>query len=322
MFHHILVPLDGSARAEQAFPAAVRIARATGATLILFRVVTLPRGFSSDSTKPPEPLHLSLEFDLAEAKDDLIRLLETDDLEGIGIKTEVRTGQPAQQILVSAEEQQADLIVMCSHGTTGLTRWRLGSVAQKVARHSPVPVLIVREDHPLPTSSAQGDASIVRLLVPLDESPLAEAALLPAAQVSAALSAPGHGSLHLLRVVELVTTRERGGYLAALNEEDVARAKMYLKNMEQQVREGDFAPYHLTVTSSVVLNADIAATLLSRPEDDEHIEGQMGYTMIAMATHGRSGIAHWLLGSITERVLSATTFPMLIVRPKSENLQE
>ncbi len=106
-------------------------------------------------------------------------------------------------VLATARSWHADLIVLRSHGRTGLMRWILGSVAHKIALHRPVPVLLLRaQGHGL---SVQGERPI-RILVGLDGSPLAETALAPVAALSAALSAPAPGELSLVRVLPLSPT--------------------------------------------------------------------------------------------------------------------
>ena len=323
MFQRILVPLDGSARAEQAFPIAERIARATGCSLTLLRIVETLKRF--DEHLVPENSGELLESDIVRAKAYLQHTLAKSDLEGIGITTEVCTGKVARQILQCAAERQDDLIVMCSHGTTGLRRWLLGSVAQKVVHNSTVPVLIVREDHPLTLEQQEASGEPFQILVPLDGSRLAEAALLPAAQVCFALSASHTGILHLVRVVEpIVAMRDIAGAIATLNEEDMRLAANYLRDLTQRLSEGDFASFHLTIKSTAILGTDIASSILEMARDGTYVEGQGGTRasgMIAMSTHGRNGLAYWIMGSIAERVLSATTLPMLVVRPEKEHVQ-
>ncbi|HTK07982.1 MAG TPA: universal stress protein [Ktedonobacteraceae bacterium] len=322
MFHRILVPLDGSARAEEAFQVARRIAHASGGTLTLLRVVQPPLVLDGYmATNQLAQTGYAVEDEVKRAEAYLTHVLAVDKLGGMGVKTEVRIGTPAQQIMLYAKEVQVDLLVMCSHGATGLQRWVLGSVAQKLARHSPIPVFIVREDHPLFAGSQESATKTLQALVPLDGSPLSEAALQPAAELVAALAAPEAGALHLIRVVELIpTVPDVTGSIAALNEAEAVQAKAYLHEIEQRMQtEAPFASLHLSVSSSVVQSEDVASFILGIAEQG----GQMGdqgtipaSAMIAMATHGRTGLARWIMGSIAERILSATTLPMLVVRPE------
>ncbi len=112
----------------------------------------------------------------------LQQIAERDDLADIALETQRLVGVIAPTILSTAQSSHADLIVMSSHGYTGFKRWSLGSVAQKVVRHSPVSVLVLREGATLPTQ-AQGSSTMLSVLVPLDGSELAEAAIQPAAQL-------------------------------------------------------------------------------------------------------------------------------------------
>ena len=175
MFKRILVPLDGSSRAEQAIPVAARIARALGDSVTLLRVVTTP------ATNAKETINA----DLSEATAYLEKIATSDEL--VGIPTEVKAlfGAAAPTILTAAQSFHTNIIVMCSHGYTGFKRWVLGSVADKVTHYSPVPVLVLREGGPVPAAAVQQP---VRVLVPVDGSPLSEAVLEPAAYLAAALA--------------------------------------------------------------------------------------------------------------------------------------
>jgi nucleotide-binding universal stress UspA family protein len=320
MFRHILVPLDGSPRAEQTLPIAAHIAHTTGGTLTLLRIVPDMEHVDADSV--PVPLDVNLEADIATAKDYLMQLVAADEqglFDGMGIKTEVLIGSPAQEILTFAQTQQVDLITLCSHGRTGFKRWLLGSVAQMIARYSPVPVLVLREGGPSPLARPNTLARPLRVLVALDGSPYAEKVVVPAAQLCAALAAPAQGTLHLA----VVLRRLRGIYdhketIAAIRALALSDARTYLNDMERRLREPDLAPLNLGVTSSIVIKEDVADTLLKVAEsgkDVEDIEGFDGCDIIALATHGRSGLTRLTMGSVTERILGATMLPLLIVRP-------
>lgn len=320
MFRHILVPLDGSTRAEQALPVAARIARATSGTVTLLRIV--PDMEHADADSVPVPLDVTLEADIAAAKDYLTRVVTADEpdlFDGVGTKTEVLIGTPAQEILTFAQAEQVDLIVLCSHGRTGFKRWMLGSVAQMVARYSPIPVLVLREGRSLPLAGSDTLARPLRVLVALDGSPFAEKVVAPAAQLCAALAAPAQGVLHLLVVLRRLTgISDSKEAVAAIHALALSDARTYLNDMERRLREPDLAPLHLGVTSSLVIKEDVADTLLKVAESGkyvEDIEGFDGCDIIALATHGRSGLTRLILGSVTERILGATILPLLIVRP-------
>ena len=193
------------------------------------------------------------------------------DLEGIKVQTEVLAGHPAHMILSFAQDHPVDLIVMCSHGASGFKRWVMGSVAQKVVRHSSVPTLVLREGTSLPISPHPQEAGSIQVMVALDGSALAETVLVPAAYLSAALSAPAQGVLHLVRVLPIpevesdlpeMATLERNEVAAAASRQATAAGKDYLRTVVQRLHEGDLASLHLVSTSSVALNADVAVTLI------------------------------------------------------------
>lgn len=319
MFQHVLVPLDGSPRAEQALPVAARIARASGGTLTLLRVVTHLIEVDLHPVQLSKRLELALEEDVAKANDYLAHVTSSDELKGINLRTEALTGPPAQTILLFADMQHVDLVVMCSHGEMGFKRWVLESVAQKVARHGPVPVLVLREGGRALASPHPNTGGSLRALVPLDGSARAKAAIAPAAQLIAALSAPAQGALHLTRVV-LLPEAKHIGY--GEREEILQKAKKYLSSTVEHIREGlvasSVADLKLSITWSVTIDDDIAAGIIGVAEDGEDAEGAGVFgrcDVIAMATHGYSGMQSWAMGSVTERVLHATRTPLLIVRP-------
>jgi len=150
MFERILVPLDGSRRAEQALPIAARLARASRGTIVLLRVVSIPNEIVSYLALEPIPTRDDIGAAREEARNYLDGMATGRSLVGIHSETEVILGQAAAAILSAVNAHHIDLIVLCSHGYTGLTRWFVGSVAEKVVHHSPVPVLVLREGGPLP----------------------------------------------------------------------------------------------------------------------------------------------------------------------------
>ncbi|HTK11937.1 MAG TPA: universal stress protein [Ktedonobacteraceae bacterium] len=312
MFQRILVPLDGSSCAEQALPLAIRLARASGGALSLLQVVP---PLADHHQQDQHDRAQQTAFSNADAY--LSHILAREDLEGIGIVKEVRSGNPAQQILLVAKEQEIDLIVICSHGRTGFRRMLAGSVAQKVAYHSPIAVLVLHANHPLASEAHGAQGYATQVFVPLDGSPLAEAALLPAAQLSAALSAPGNGTLHLARVVvRTIPMKDIAGVMQIMTREEVAEAGIYLHKVEQRLQESEFAPLQISTVSSAVAGADVVNPLLWLAEEGNYSTGHgiiRGSDLIAIATHGRSGLAHLAMGSITERILSSTILPVLIV---------
>jgi nucleotide-binding universal stress UspA family protein len=309
MFQHILVPLEGSTCAEQVLPLAAQTARNTGGTLTLLRVVARPEVYGFSPWILPHS-EFDIDIGIEKARTYLSRVAKSELLAGIEVYTKVLTGVPDDVLLLYIEQHHKDLVMMCSHGSTGLKRWALGSVAQKVARHSAAPVVVLREHGsvlPLPCKESRP----LRLLVALDGSPVAETVLAPAARLCRTLAAPGEGTLHLLRIMSPLPMSD------SQNEQLLAEAKSYMSRLTKCLQAED-AP-GLTIETSVVVSSDIAHTIISAAEHGEFI-GTMNAAaqacdMIAMATHGRSGISRLFIGSITDRVLGATKLPLLIVRP-------
>lgn len=315
MFQHILVPLDGSSRAERAIPVAARLAQASGGVVVLLRAVGLPTRF----VPYPGTLQAIIDADLAEARSYLESIAHVSGLSNIRTETKVISGQPGDVILSVIDTHHIDLVVMCSHGYTGFKRWALGSVAEKVAHHAHVPVLLLREGGPALVGTPPRAEGPLRALIPLDGSAQAKAAIVPAAQLIAALSTPGPGALHFTRVVVLPDGEQIS---QDRREAMMHKAKQYLSVTVEHIRAGlvasAAADLKLAMTWSVTIDDDIASGIIRVAEEGEDTEGTGaldGSDLIAMATHGYGGWQRWALGSITGRVLHATRLPLLIVRP-------
>jgi nucleotide-binding universal stress UspA family protein len=333
MFKRILVPLDGSARAEQALPIAARIARASGGSVLLLHVITAPLQFEPylfgpymlQSTLLPEAVSAAITGTDAY----LSKAARSHDLAGAETKVAMFSGAVALTILDTAKEQYVDLILMASHGHTGFKRWALGSIAQKVARSSPVPVLVLREGGSVP-SSAYPDRTrplhAIAATVALDGSPLAEAAIFPAANLVAALAAPAKGSLHLTRIVQLPKGDDGWGGRRRmdLEEQAIDGAACYLRKIAGDLHDSLEREFNLSITWSVAGDTGVADALMKVAEQGSVDRGYSifgGCDILALATHGRSGVQRWVLGSVTERVLGHTKLPLLIVRPQQEQLK-
>jgi nucleotide-binding universal stress UspA family protein len=229
---------------------------------------------------------------------------------------------------MAAKSLGVDLIVMTSRGRSGITRWLLGSVAEGVSRESSAPTLILRAEQAEDEITFGGAA-----LVPVDGSPLAETVIEPAARLAAALASGENGgkaSLHLLYIVQplpLTATAPlgygvQGAGLAALNTEQalVKEGESYLDDLAQRA-SGEYAgALGVTITYTSLYGADVAGDILAAAEGtlDPASKSQPAHAradFIAMATHGRGGLRRWVMGSVTDRVLHATTRPLLVVRP-------
>ncbi|HEX8036734.1 MAG TPA: universal stress protein [Ktedonobacterales bacterium] len=322
MFNHIVVPLDGSERAEQALPIAARIASKGGGVVTLLRVVDVQEWYGpyfvptgggmmpSGGWTPSSGMNEGRE--VAEAY--LKGMAASPTLLAVQTSVMVRDGAAAHVILEEIELQHADLVVMGSHGRTGLSRWALGSVAEHVARHATVPVLILHEN-----SSPLIDLSQpLRMLVPLDGSARARAALAPAIELLISLRAPASAEMHLVMVVAPYVVEETDSSYTLMLE----GARSYLTGVAEDVRQEAAGRIPLSVTWSVATDNDFADGIIQVAENRRSIEGAQStegpgsFDLIAMATHGRTGIARWALGSVGEHVFHGTRLPFLIVRPQ------
>jgi len=149
MYKKIVVPLDGSKLAECALPYAEEIAKGCGTEeVILVSVTERVQGYRVfDDPKQLQGQRLILEAvgkKQEQAQRYLVRIAKKLTAKGIKVNTEVLLGNPAEEIVIYAKHSECDIIVMSSHGRSGVSRWTHGSVADKVFRGSPVPVLMVR----------------------------------------------------------------------------------------------------------------------------------------------------------------------------------
>lgn len=293
MLHKLLVPLDGSPLAERALPYAQALAQASGAGLVLVRAAL---AHSFPGTDPSDvQIHAVAEADAGLA---VIagRLAE----DGLQVETAVPYGEAAEAILDEIQLREADLVTMATHGRSGLGRWVYGSVADQIMRRAHVPVLLV------PATCAvdwPGDRPL-RILVPLDGSELAEEALGPASNLADVLGA----KMLLLRVVAPRCYGLAEDYaedyrsLEAALESGLAEARSYLEAVASRLRGAGRAVEVHEVLGPV--GSMIAAEAQ-----------QQGASLIALATHGRGGLARLVMGSVATAVLHRTEVPLLLVRP-------
>ncbi len=314
MLKRILVPLDGSECAERALTLAAQLARGSDGELLIVRVVSLPPMRLAPYGEPAQIALALIAQARQDAEDYLEKVAQRPLLQGIPVQARTIEGHVTTDILNTARDEHCDIIVISTHGYSGFNRWRLGRVAAHVARHAPVPALIVpARDVEL---SAPGAYEDMRVLVALDGSELAEAAIAPALDVAHSLAPPEQITIHLLEVVEFfavmmadtaVTTRESPPSSPAIGAEEQAldAARDYLEAVIQRIHREHCG---IAVTSTAVLASDVAETIIKVAAGDSH------YDLIAMATHGRGGLQRWAVGSITERVLHTTHLPLIIAR--------
>ena len=290
-FKRILVPLDGSELAERALIPALALAAVMPAKLFLLRVA-IPLSLNLD----PKLYQRILEMHQDEATHYLRSIPSRFSSFATQIETQVVVGKAASSIIDFAQEKKIDLIVMSSHGRSGVDRWAYGSVANKVLHNACCAKLII---HPQVIIEP---FSIKRILVPLDGSSIAEQALDPALALAESLSA----ELILLRMMvdphlflqELVPGRPT---LDAVMEAAHQEANAYLHGVQADMADSPIA------TSSRVTTGPAAEGIIDTAESQKA-------DLIIMCSHGRSGIERWVFGSVTEKVLRCVNCLTLVIR--------
>lgn len=311
MIRTILVPLDGSTFGEHAVPVALSVACRTEAKLTLVHVHSFPGPlYTSDGVAI---------FDVA--TDERNRSTELAYLDDIARQIAPALPTPPQTALIEGavvdalceevQKSEADLIVMTTHGRGPFSRFWLGSVADALVRRAPIPILLVRPDAQLPeVLDLTKPRNFERVLLPLDGSQLSEQMLAPAVEFVELTGA----ELTLLLALDptgmsyapmLYTAGLEGDVLDQMKVE----ARDYLEEIAAPMRARG-----LTVKTQVVY-AQPAVAILNYAADH-------GANLIAMATHGRSGLSRALLGSVADKVLRGAHIPLLVMRPTAERIKQ
>jgi nucleotide-binding universal stress UspA family protein len=297
----IVVPLDGSELAERAVPVAAELARRARAEVRLVHVhVPLAAEPIYVEGLPVIDEHmrsLRREHEQAYLDRALERLAG-----GIAASAAILEGPVAEAVASYARNQGAALIVMTTHGRGAFERAWLGSVAEELTRVSPVPLLLIR-----PGAEAVTGA-FGRILVPLDGSPLAEAVLEHAVRL-ARLEA--RAELILLEVVQPLTAAVwvADPALAA----PLAAPEMVRRGEEEARKYLDAVAHRLEaegvrVHARVEVAANVALAILEAARREQA-------DLVALATHGRTGLVRLALGSIADKVLRGSPTPVLLFRP-------
>jgi nucleotide-binding universal stress UspA family protein len=307
MYRSILVPLDGSPLSERALPLALDLARRTGAFLHLAHVHLPPAApmYTADlplfDTQLDERAKAS-ERAYLEALAERLRGDSDIPVDAAFLDGAITDSVP-DLLAAHAREHRVDLVVMTTHGRGGLARFWLGSVADELVRRLPMPVLLLRPDQHAPaTAIAQTPR---RILIPLDGSANAESVL----PYALALGQATQAQYTLLRVVEPVMIARHMPVDPAVRELDDQLidhlrldAQIYLEQVAARL-----ATQARTVRVEVVVAPQAAVAIL----EDAH---QDAIDLIAMATHGRHGLARVLVGSVADKVLRGATTPVLLYR--------
>jgi nucleotide-binding universal stress UspA family protein len=306
MYRSLLVPLDGSQFGEHALPLARAIARQTGATLHLVHVHVISVPISVDAIPVfDEALDAQDRAREQTYLDDLARRLSTGG--ALRITTAVLDDPIANALQTYALAHDIDLVVMTTHGRGAFSRFWLGSVADTLVRYAPMPILLLRPQQTPPDLDRIPEMK--HFLVPLDGSALAERILPPAA----ALGALTNAAFTLLQVVapeaagyetDWPATRPEAGVLRAIQ----AAAQTYLDHVAERLGAQSLGVH------TAVLSGQTAPAILEYAHSH-------AVDLIALATHGRSGAARILLGSIADKIVRGATTPVLLYRPPKEALE-
>jgi len=277
----MLVPLDGSPLAEAIIPVAEEWAREEEAELILLRAVLAHHEMSDDPVEAKARA-------VAEGESYLNEVAERLKRRGLKrVRWNVRYDEPVTAIAGAVAREDGDLIAMATHGRSGLSRLLLGSVAEAVVRSARVPVLLIRGQ------SAWEPWVHGKILVPLDGSETAEA-VLPLVE---RLAGPRALTVSLLQIIE--------------------RAPFRLEDMMVSVRSEEAEQYLAKIAAPLqarglrvrwVVGFGGAAETIVASAGEERVD------LIAMATHGRSGLGRLFFGSVAERVVRSATTPVLLFK--------
>lgn len=291
MFRQILVPLDGSDLAERALPVAERLARATDATIHVIRVSEPPppalvwagaTGGMMSGGYLPGPVAAGDDLFAAEnraASAYLDAVRERMSASGVSVRATHVTGDIASALLDYERDAAIDLVVVCSHGRSGLARFALGSIAERLLHYGAVPVLLVR--------AFGAPVDLAHAVVPLDGSALAERAL----------PVLGHLAHAVVRAFTLVRVVGAG--------EDGPEAERYLEGVAHDLQRQDVFQGGDGVCQRRVEQGDPARAILDVAGADK---------LVVMATHGRAGLTRWAMGSVADRVARGGAGAVLLVR--------
>jgi nucleotide-binding universal stress UspA family protein len=299
MFTRILIPLDGSKTAEKVLPYARFLAGSLNRPVELLAVVDIVEMATHMSADRARYLDTMIEHSVRNSEQYLRGVAGT--FPGANTKCTVEKGKAEQVIIETAAADKGTLITMATHGRSGINRWLLGSIAEKVLRAATNPLLLVRA-----TDEAKADrvATLKSIVVPLDGSELAESVFPTVVELAKTLKL----EVVLFRAYSIPYSAYAGGegyyainyeqLLTAMREEAVD----YLEKKTEAVKKLGIANVSYVAKEGFAADEIIS---LSRKSPDN---------LIAMCTHGRSGVKRWMLGSVTETVVRHSADPVLVLR--------
>jgi nucleotide-binding universal stress UspA family protein len=292
MFERILVPLDGSENAEIVFPYCADLASKFASTVILVTV-------SESATLDIDQLYRTyLKHARRKMRQHLKAWMAP---ETVTLQSEVLSGDPAREILRIAEDENAGLILLASRGSSAEGPWLLGHIAAKVLRATEKPVMLIRERA---TQAALEQRKLLRrILVPLDGSKIGEAALCYAV----ALAKETAAEIALIEVFEPVSTVGATGISCSVREDESVRKSLlsYLDHVAEPIKNDGLK------VSTTVLFGNAANNIMGYAEKN-------GIDLIAVSTHGRSGLGRWVFGSVTDKILHTGNVAVLVAHATME----
>ncbi|MFQ5847930.1 MAG: universal stress protein [Candidatus Methylomirabilales bacterium] len=308
MTKRILVPLDGSDIAEQVLPYVRILGKGLGVGVDLLRI------FEPVALTLADPAHgLFLDRLVTSvrnhAEDYLGRVAASLESDGLTVSCTAREGSPAAQIMREAEAVPDTLLALCTHGRSGITRWVLGSTTEKVLHGTTQPVFVVRGRARQPHGAKIEPDTLV---VPLDGSTLAEQVLAYGGALAKALEL----KVILVRVVP--SLRDYALHFTEFGKYPFAQVQDLVKKMNAQAREyldmvGDrLQEQGVVAVERRVLHGHPAGTIIDMAQEVENC-------LIAMTSHGDSGIDRWVRGSVVDRVMRYSENPVLVIRAVQES---
>ena len=295
MYNRILVPLDGSELAQLAIPFAEKIAGCLGSRIMFIYVSES----SEDSHNPEHQLYLQRITKVAKA--DVKKYIDKLRRKRIKVESAILLGDPASEIVDYAQKEDVSLIIMSTHGHSGIKRWALGSVADRVLRGTEKPLVLVRAKQVSPDTIQE--SIFGKIIVTLDGSKESEAVIPYIEELACGVEA----KVVLLHVIEpSYRFYAAGGFkYQGYSEKKKKSMKTFYDNYLEGIatslgRRGIDAKYQVKfgeVTEVIINFAD------ERDAD-----------FIAMTTHGRSGIKRWALGSTADKVLQSGNTSLFLVK--------
>jgi nucleotide-binding universal stress UspA family protein len=293
----ILVPLDGSELAEGAIAWAAALAGALNERIVL---VTAWEGTDTELGVSFPTLAQDMEQQATAHFGAYLDKIKQRVGQGVQVETMIRSGEAGDEIMKACDETGARMLVIATHGRSGIGRWFYGSTASHLLRHAGVPVVAVG---PNALEKGQASVSMKHVMVPLDGSATAEKALPVAQQLAKASGA----RMSLVRAVQWAVQAYPytlpDMYLPQVDQELEGGAKKYLQRMEAAVTD---AP-----VSAFVVRGAVSEGLLEFV-DKESVD------FVVMMTNARAGLARMALGSVADRMLQSSA-PVMLIRPEVAN---